>query len=230
MSFSYDVKNEIIGLQPKKDCCLKTLENFYNIDELQDCIKGKCCVKAFLRRAFIEYGTVSDPQKSYHLELDVKDEGLATLICVLMNDYKMDAKILLRSGSYVVYIKEADKIGDYLRLAGAGKALMEYENVRIIKEMRGNINRGINCETGNIQKKIDAAFRQLKSIEYIKDTAGLDYLEADLREAAEIRLLDHDIGLAEIGDRLKNKIGKSGVSHRMKRIVDIADRLKKESI
>ena len=228
MSFSYDVKNEINEILPKKDCCFKVLQNFYNVDKLQKYIEGKCCVKTFLRQAFIDYGTVNDPQNSYHLELDVKDDKLASLISVFMNDFNLDSKILLRSGSFVVYIKEADAIGDYLRLVGAGNALMEYENVRILKEVRGNINRKINCESGNIQKKIDAAFRQLESIEYIKNTVGLDRLPQDLKEVALIRLSDHNIGFEEIGGLLKNKIGKSGVSHRMKKIINIARKLKKE--
>ena len=229
MSFSVDVKNEIKHIEPKHGCCVETLTNCFDIDKLQDGMKGKCCVKVFLRYAFIIFGTVNDPEKSYHLELSTEDEELAILICTLMNDYNMGAKVMMRNGFYVTYIKGSDAISDFLILTGANNAVMIFENVRIVKEMRNNINRSINCESANIQKKIDAAFHQIECINFIKSEIGLNNLTDDLKELAELRLKHHDMGLTELGENLERKIGKSGVSHRMRKIINIAEQLKERN-
>ena len=226
MSFSADVKKEIRNAAPKKECCLKTAASCFDVRAIEESIMGKCCIKTFLKTAFLEYGSVNDPENSYHLELVTENEQLSALICAFMNDYGMGAKIMLRNGMYVVYIKGAEAIADFLKLTGAANSLMYLENTRIVKEMRGNINRGINCESANIQKKIDAAFKQLESIKYIEKTVGLDYLPDNLRELAELRLKNHEMGLAELGEKLKKKISKSGVNHRMIKIMEIAENLK----
>ena len=230
MSFSYDVKNEIAAIEPKKECCESTLNNCFDIAALQRSIKGKCCVKTFLRQAFIKYGSVNNPENSYHLEMVIDSENLSSYINVFLNDFKISSKILLRNGDYIVYVKNAESVADFLKLAGASSSLMEFENVRIVKDMKRNINRSINCDSANIQKKIDAAFRQAESINYIRDTVGIEYLPEELCELAVLRLENMNMGLTELGDRLGNKLSKSGVNHRMKRLMDIAGNLKKEKL
>lgn len=226
MSFSVEVKQEIAESLPKKECCLITLGNCFDIAALTDCIMGKCCIKTVLKQAFLEFGTMNQPENSYHLEFVLHGEELASLICAFLNDYALGAKILLRNGAYIVYIKNAEAIADFLKLVGAANALMYFENVRIVKEVRGNINREINCEAANIQKKIDAAFRQTESIQWIQDTVGLDALSDELRVVAKLRLAHMDLGFAELGEKLTPQLGKSGVRHRMAKIMQIAENLK----
>ena len=229
MSFSLDVKTEICDIEPIKDCCIETLEGCFDTTFLENAIAGKCCVKTFLRQAFITYGSINDPENSYHLELDMDDESLATMICILMNDYNMGAKTTFRNSNFVVYIKGSDAIADFLRLIGANNAVLTFENVRIVKEVRKNINRAVNCESGNIQKKVDAAFRQVKSIELIRDTEGISSLTPELQEVANLRLHYPEAGLAELAEKLDFKLSKSGISHRLNKIVNIAKDIEESS-
>lgn len=225
MSFSTEVKQEITKVLPKKDCCMNTFEHCYDLAALDSCIMGKCCIKTLLRRAFLEFGSINDPANSYHVELVAKEEELASYLCVFLNDYHLDAKIMLRNGVFVVYIKGADAIADFLKLVAAPKALMYFENTRIEKELRENINREMNCESANLQKKLDAAFRQLEAIQKIQKTVGLEYLTPELREIAELRLANHSLGLEEMGALLQKPIGKSGVNHRMRKLIEIAKKI-----
>jgi len=190
---------------------------------------GKCCVKAFLRGSFLASGYVADPNKSYHLEISARDEETAGILCALMEDFELNPKIVLRKGAYVVYIKDAELISDFLKLTGAHKSLLDYENIRVEKEMRNNINRAVNCETANLQKTLDASFKQIESIKYIQDTKGLGVLPEPLRELAVLRLENPDLSLSELGNMLDPVLGKSGVSHRMRRIINYADRLKQKN-
>jgi len=226
MSFSVDVKREISVILPKKECCELVLSNCYNLENISKFIMGKCCIKTLLRQAFIDFGSVNNPEKSYHLELVVDSEELAALLTAVINEYNISAKIMVRGTSYVVYLKGSEDISDFLKLTGAANTVMEFENVRILKEVRSNINRGVNCETSNIQKKIDASFKQMESIEYIKNTAGLSCLPEELQQLAELRLTNKEAGLMELGELSNPRVSKSGVSHRMKRIIDFAENLK----
>lgn len=225
MSFSAEVKQEITKVLPKKDCCIQTFENCYDLSALETCIMGKCCIKTLLRRAFLEFGSINDPANSYHVELVAKEEELASYLCVFLNDYHLDAKIMLRNGAFVVYIKGADAIADFLKLVAAPNALMYFENTRIEKEVRESINREMNCEAANLQKKLDAAFKQIEAIQKIQKTVGLESLTPELREIAELRLANHGLGLAEMGELLQKPIGKSGVNHRMRKLMEIAEKI-----
>ena len=225
MSFSADVKREITKVLPQKECCINTFEHCYDLTALEQCMQGKCCIKTLLRRAFMEFGSINDPANSYHVEVVAKEEELASFLCMLLNDYQLDAKIMLRNGAFVVYIKGADAIADFLKLVKAPNALMYFENTRIEKEVRGSINREMNCEAANLQKKLDAAFKQLAAIRRIQETMGLESLTPELKELAELRLTHHDLGLEELGLLLTKPIGKSGVNHRMRKLMEIAKKI-----
>lgn len=186
---------------------------------------GKCCIKAFLRGAFLAAGYIGNPRKTYHLEFNTKDENTAGIICALLNDFNLNPKIILRKGGYVVYIKDAEFIFDFLALAGAHKSVLDYENVRVVKEMRNNINRAVNCETANLQKTLDASFKQIESIKLIRDVKGLGALPEHLKQLAILRLENPDLSMSELGALLDPPIGKSGVSHRMRRIINYAEEL-----
>lgn len=189
-------------------------------------IKKACCRKAYLRGVFLGGGSISDPEKTYHLELVTNNEDFAEDIKELLNHYELGAKVVVRKGNYVVYIKEGEHIVNFLNIIGAHNALLSLENVRIYKEMRNNVNRIVNCETANLDKTLNAAMRQIENIKYVKDTLGLDKLPAGLAEIAELRLEYKEASLKELGEMMNPPVGKSGVNHRLRKLDQIAENLK----
>lgn len=189
-------------------------------------INKVCCRKAYLRGVFLGGGSISDPEKTYHLELVTNNEGFAEDIKELMNYYELGAKVVMRKGSFVVYIKEGDRIVHFLNIIGAHNALLKLENIRIYKELRNNVNRIVNCETANLDKTLNAALRQIDNIEYIRDTIGLDKLPKGLAEIAGLRLEFRDATLKELGEMMSPPIGKSGVNHRLRKLDQVAENLR----
>ncbi len=185
-----------------------------------------CCRKAFLRGAFLAAGSVSDPEKSYHLEIVCPDEPSARLLRDTMQREGLDGRIVQRKKDHVVYLKEGDMIVEMLGAMGGSISFLNVENVRIMKEMRGSVNRQVNCETANLNKTIVSAVRQIEDIRYIRDHTGLQNLPESLREMAEVRLAFPDMPLAELGKQLDPQIGKSGVNHRLRKLSSIAASLR----
>jgi hypothetical protein len=191
-------------------------------------IKKSCCRKAYLRGIYLGGGSLSAPEKSYHLELITHNEYFASQLVNFINDtYDLGTKMTARKKNYIVYIKESEKIVDFLNIIGAHQTLLEYENIRIIKQMRNNVNRVVNCETANLTKTADAAFEHLQAIEAIEESVGLDYLDDKLREMAELRTENPEATLKELGEMSSPPIGKSGVNHRLKKIMEIAEQISK---
>ena len=191
-------------------------------------VQQQCCKRAFIRGAFLAAGSISDPNKSYHFEIACKNEPQAIQMQDMINSFGMDAKIVLRKKYYVVYLKEGSQIVDILNVMEAHVALMELENVRILKEMRNSVNRKVNCETANISKTVNAAIKQVEDIEYIRDTAGLESLPENLREMALLRLEYPEEALKELGTYLNPPVGKSGVNHRLRKLSAIAEELREQ--
>ena len=162
-------------------------------------IQNACCKKAFIRGAFLAAGSLSDPEKFYHFEIVCASLEKAVQLQNVILTFDIDAKIVVRKKYYVVYIKEGSQIVELLGLMEAHVALMELENIRILKEMRNSVNRQVNCETANINKTVSAAVKQLADITYIRDTVGLDYLPELLSEVAQVRLEMPDATLKELG-------------------------------
>ena len=185
-----------------------------------------CCKRAYLRGAFLAAGSISNPEKSYHIEIVCGMQDKAKQIQSMINSFGLDAKVILRKKSYVVYLKEGSQIVDLLNIMEAPIALMDMENVRILKEMRNSVNRKVNCETANINKTVSAAVKQVEDIQFIQSTIGLEKLPETLREIAEIRLTYPNATLKELGDFLSEPIGKSGVNHRLRKISEIAEELR----
>jgi len=190
-------------------------------------IKGVCCKKAYLRGAFLAGGSISDPEKTYHLEITNHSLDLAVELNKLMNTFDLNPKIVKRKGSYVSYLKEGENIVDFLNIIGAHSALLELENIRILKEMRNSVNRIVNCETANLEKTVNASLRQVENIKYIRDNIGFENLPENLREIAEIRLKYNDANLKELGEMLNPPLGKSGVNHRLRKLDRIAENHRK---
>lgn len=189
-------------------------------------IQQACCRRAYIRGAFLASGSISDPNKSYHFEIVCRTRPQAEQLQDVINSFDMDAKIVERKKHFVVYLKEGAQIVDILNVMEAHVALMNLENVRILKEMRNSVNRKVNCETANISKTVNAAVKQLEDITYIKDTVGLDYLPDNLKEMALLRLEHPEAPLKELGTYLDPPVGKSGVNHRLRKICEEADRLR----
>lgn len=187
-------------------------------------VQSSCCRRAFIRGAFLAGGSISNPEKSYHLEIVCSNEEKALQLQRLIASFNIDAKIVLRKKYFVLYIKEGSQIVDMLGVMEAHISLMDLENVRILKEMRNSVNRKVNCETANITKTVSAAVRQVEDIQWIEQTRGLGSLPDSLREIAEVRLEHPDMPLKDLGQLLDPPLGKSGVNHRLRRISEIADR------
>lgn len=189
-------------------------------------IKSRCCQRACLRGAYLAVGSMSDPEKSYHLELVCEYEAQALQLRNIIAGFGMEAKIVQRKKYYVVYLKEGSGIVDFLNLTEAHVSLMNFENLRILKEMRNSINRRVNCEAANITRTVAAASRQVEDIESIRDTCGLGVLPDNLREMAEVRLEYPDTPLKELGQYLQPPVGKSGVNHRLRKLSEFAEQIR----
>ncbi|SDB29919.1 DNA-binding protein WhiA [Eubacterium oxidoreducens] len=189
-------------------------------------VQQTCCKRAFIRGAFLAAGSMSNPERAYHLEIVVATRQKAQQLMELINGFEMDAKIVQRKNHYVVYLKEGAQIVDLLNVMEAHKALMDLENVRIVKNMRNNVNRQVNCETANINKTVNAALRQLEDIKYVEEQIGLSALPKNLQEIAQLRLEHPQSSLLELGQMLNPPVGKSGVNHRLRKISEMAQNLR----
>ena len=191
-------------------------------------VQNTCCRRAFIRGAFLAAGSISDPEKFYHFEIVCATDAKARQIQSIMATFDIDAKIVIRKRYYVVYIKEGSQIVDILNVMEAHLSLMELENIRILKEMRGNVNRQVNCETANINKTVSAAVKQIEDIEFIRDTVGFESLPDGLAQIAKARLLKPEATLKELGEDLEPPVGKSGVNHRLRKLGEMAEKLREQ--
>ena len=188
--------------------------------------RNSCCKRAFLRDAFLCIGSISDPNKGYHLEYVCSSPELAQQLSGMTLSFDIEARIVQRKKYYVLYIKEGSGIVDLLNIMEAPISLMNLENLRILKEMRNSINRKVNCEVANITKTVNAATKQVEDITYIRDHYGFNKLQEGLREMAEVRLEHPDATLLELGKFLDPPVGKSGVNHRLRKLSELADKLR----
>lgn len=190
-------------------------------------VKKSCCKRSYLRGAFLAGGSVNDPEgSSYHLEIASSDLQHSESLLEVINSYGLNAKLIDRKKSYVVYLKEVEKIIEFLNIIGAHQALLKFEDIRIVKGMRNQVNRLVNCETANLNKTIEASVRQIENIRLLQRVVGLETLPQKLREVAELRLQFPDINLKELGEMLPSKVSKSGVNHRLRKLDDLAERVK----
>lgn len=196
----------------------------------QPIISKKSAKKAYLRGLFLGCGTISDPKKSYHLEFVIKRDGLAQDLKKMIDSFvEMRANISKRKNQNIVYIKKADYISDMLGIMGADSAVMNFENIRLERKIKGEAMRLSNCDNANVDRLITAAERQLKDIELIDKYMGVDNLPLRLNEIANARLKNPSASLTEIGNSLTEPVGKSAVTKRFAKLKEIAQKLK-ESI
>ncbi|WP_404404735.1 DNA-binding protein WhiA [Jeotgalibacillus malaysiensis] len=192
-------------------------------------IGKKCCQRAYLRGAFLAGGSVNNPEtSSYHLEIFTMYEEHNDSLANLMNQFDLNGKTIERKKGFITYLKEAEKITEFFSLIGAHQALLRFEDVRIVRDMRNSVNRLVNCETANLNKTIGAALRQVENIRFIERTAGLGILPDKLREIAELRVAYQDVTLKELGEMVSGgAVSKSGINHRLRKIDQIAEKLRK---
>jgi len=186
----------------------------------------KCCQKAYLRGAFLGGGSVNNPEGNYHLEISTRDAIHSQVISNLMEGFELKPGVSKRKQYYVVYLKESDQIVDFLNIMGAHRALLEFENTRVLKEMRNQVNRLVNCETANLSKTVETGVRQVEMIRLLEREIGLEKLSLPLKEMARLRLEFPDVSLRELGQMLDPPVGKSGVNHRLRKLEAMAEELK----
>lgn len=189
-------------------------------------VRNTCCKRAFIRGAFLASGSISDPERSYHFEIVCATLQKANQIKDILHTFGLEGKIIDRKNRYIVYLKEAETIVDILNIMEAHVALMNLENIRILKDMRNSVNRQVNCETANINKTVNAAVKQIEDIKFIEEKVGLDFLSEPLQEIARIRLQHPEVPLKELGTFMSPPMGKSGVNHRLRKIGQVAEELR----
>jgi len=202
--------------------------DIWSMGKIHDCEKLTTTEEkqAYLAGAFLGGGTVSRPQSDYHLEMVTRSSVFAEEICKVMRVLSLHPKMTDRKNDYIVYIKDGDEVSAFLQITGASQCYLEFENVRVMKDMRNRVNRQVNCETANINKTVSAAVKQIEDIRLIKEKTGLHNLNEGLAEIAELRLQYPEATLKELGMMLSPQVGKSGVNHRLRKLSEIADELR----
>ena len=212
MSYTSDVKDELLELK------MWDINSNMKQDEQ--------LARLYIREAFIKSGSINDPSKKYHLQIMFKEKKKAEEVRLLLQNFNINAKIIKKDTEYMLYLKDGEEISNFLALIGANNSILRFEEVRVIKETRNEINRIVNCETANLNKTINASVKQIEDIKFIKKMKKFNSLPDNLKEIAEVRLENPDMPLAELGKQLSIPISKSGVNHRFKKISEIAEELR----
>ncbi|MDD2627333.1 MAG: DNA-binding protein WhiA [Clostridia bacterium] len=235
MSFSQDIKDEILNIKSKKHCCLTVQKQAELLSESEEpadvtlkdnIINNNCCKKAFLKGLFLGTGCIVDPNTDYHFEITTKTKRNGQYVVEILNNIMgFSSKLLKRSNNlYVIYIKDSNQISDILSYLETSRALLKFESIRVERSVKNNINRTINCETANLSKTISAAYRQILAIEKIEKLGLFDKLPIELQEVSIIRKKHPDLSLEELKEHLSVEISKSGLNHRLNKIIKIAEK------
>ena len=211
--------HKFVFLEIKEDAIFLKEE----IKHLGNNVKAEEKKRAFIRGCFLGAGSINNPENSYHLEIVLSNENNLKIVQELLKEMDVHTKALITKNRYSIYIKEGEEISKLLALIGANKAVLQFEDIRIKKEMRGKVNRIVNCETANLNKTLNAAIEQISAIKKLQVDGRFNKLDDHLKEIAILRLENPDISLVELGKLLKEPIGKSGVNYRLKKIVEIAN-------
>lgn len=214
MSFASDLKEELLELKMWD----------INSSMKQDEQIARLCI----REAFIKSGSMNDPNKKYHLQIMFKTNKKAEEMQTLLLNFHIHAKIIQKDKEYMLYLKDGEEISEFLALIGANNSVIKFEEIRVLKETRNDINRLVNCETANLNKTINASVKQIEDIKLIQSKNQFNNLPEILKEMAQVRLENPDMPLSELGKQLSKPIGKSGVNHRLKKISAIADEIRKK--
>lgn len=205
--FKIDLQGKVYIITSKIPEISKKLEN---ADELEK--------RAFVRGMFLGSGSINNPENKYHLEIKMTDNNLMQEIINLLKQYDISVKSIDKA----IYIKDGEEISKFLAFIGANKSVLEFEQIRVQREMNNKINRLVNCKTANLNKTLNASVEQINAIKKLKENGGFNKMDKSLQELAELRLEYPDMPLAELGKKLKNPVGKSGVNYRLKKIIELS--------
>ena len=195
-------------------------EQIQNLNKIKE--QEEMAIKALTRGIFLGSGSVNNPEKKYHLEIILSSKKNANIIKNLLLKMQIKFKELERKNGYSLYIKEGEEISKFLAFIGANSSVLKFEEIRVRRDMKNNVNRKVNCETANLNKTINAAVKQIDAIKKIKARGNFENLSENLREIANLRLENPDASLVELGQMLKNSIGKSGVNHRLNQLIELS--------
>ena len=209
MSFSSDLREELIEL--------KMWDNNSSLKQDEQ------LSRLLIREAFIKKGFINDPNKDYHLEILFKSKEKAEQLQEIIQNFGINIKFTTKNSDYMLYLKDGEEISSFLALMGANKSVIKFEEIRVMKETRNNINRLVNCETANLNKTINASIEQIEAIKKLKKNNEFEKLDDSLKKIAELRLLNPNASLVELGKLLDEPVGKSGVNYRLKKIMEIAN-------
>ena len=215
-------KNFVITLKTKEIDFVEYDKGTVKIKEVPENQEEK---KAIIRGTFMGAGSINNPEREYHLEMEVTNEQNMNTVLDLLLEFGIKAKYMEAKNKYYIYLKEGEEISKFLALIGAAKAVMKFEDIRIQKEMRGKVNRLVNCETANLNKTINASIEQIAAIRKLQENGEFKKLDDNLKEIALLRLENPDMSLIELGKKLKVPIGKSGVNYRLRKIMEISNGL-----
>ncbi len=235
MSFSSEIKEELLGKEKVKECCVLaintgeklTLNNDIDIDNIKENIKNNsCCRKCLIQGMFLGSGCITDPYSDYHTEIVFKSKKGAAICIKILIYLGIIAKCIKRDKvGFVVYIKDAEQISTFLSILGANKSLLKFESVRVERSVRNSINRTINCETANQTKTLETSYVQIRAIDKIKKEGIFEKLPSILKEVADVRCKYPELSLADLSDKMHPKISKSGMNHRLKKLIEISDNI-----
>ena len=207
---------------------VSNIDNFNEIKYIKEDIEyigdndNKELQKAILRGAFLGAGSINNPENKYHLEIILSTLSNMEKVIKMLNNFEIKAKKLERKNGYSIYLKDGEEISKLLALIGANSGVLKFEEIRVIKEIKNNVNRKVNYETANLNKTVNAAVKQINAIKELKKKGKFNSLPDSLKEIAELRLENPDSSLQELGQRLSTPIGKSGVNHRLNKIIDLS--------
>ncbi len=233
LNFNYKIeiqgKNYIISFDKVECEYLSYIDKKIQIQEenFKKFVKNDIEKKAFVRGAFLGGGSLNNPNKKYHLEVLLSNVKNAQCLIEVLNSFNIQAKILERKNATSIYIKDSEEISKFLALIGANKAVLDFEEIRVVRNTRNNVNRLVNCETANLNKTVNAAVEQIQNITYLKSIKKFEELPENLRKIAILRIENPEVSLTELGQMLDEPIGKSGVNHRLKKIGEIAEEYRK---
>ena len=237
MSFSQDIKDDILAKEIEKECCIEAerygelitspAENDLSIAQIHRMLGNKCCVASFLKGVFLGSGCIADPETEYHLEIILPDEARVEIVSRFLKKVKLRPKYIERQNGFVIYIKEADQISTFLSVIQANKSKIAFEQVRVEKDVKNNLNRYINCEMANIAKTAATSVKQIDAINYLRKVKLFDSLPDTLKEAAILREKHSNDSLEELASKAKEKVSKSGMNHRLNKLLKMAEEHKK---
>lgn len=184
--------------------------------------KDEARIKALARGAFLGSGSVNNPENKYHLEVVLSNNKNASSIKKMLEKMQINFKALERKNGYSLYMKDGEEISKFLAFIGANNSVLKFEEIRVLREMKNNVNRKVNCETANLNKTINAAVKQIEAIKKLKESGKLESLNPNLKEIASLRVENPDATLTELGQMLQNPIGKSGVNHRLNQLIELS--------